>query len=85
MIVYMESTLLDTFDTWCDTNQFELSLCCNTASRFELKSHMNGVQTPIEFLERFWEIVDIPSSRNFCAYQFVKEFIIVYNEKKVYL
>ena len=52
----MESTLMDTFDTWCDTNQFELSLCCNTASRFELKSHMSGVQTPIEFLERFWEI-----------------------------
>ena len=46
---------------------------------------MNGVQTPIEFLERFWEIMDIPSSRNFCAYQFVKEFIIMYNEKKVYL
>ena len=82
MLVYMESTLLDTFDTWCCTNQFELTLCCNTANRFELKNHMNGVHTPIEFLERFWEIVDISRSHDFCAYQFVKEFNISYNEKK---
>ena len=84
----MESILLDTFDMWCAKNQFKLCICCDEVSRLKLEAHMNGVKTPIEFLERFWhgiaynnwEMFDKTGAYDFCAYQFVKEFNIIYYE-----
>ena len=79
--------MMDCFEAWCREREYDLykqttSVKFEIVSKNELRHYMEGVETPKEFLDRFWEcwmseswgMYDVHDEQDFSDSTFMREF-----------